>query len=265
MDTLCAESEGPALSRLVVLRDAAARLHVVRDETVVDDSQSDDAVRRGKRPFGLVAIAHVAVEGDVALDPGPDLRRPDSFRALDPDSGAERRPVDLDRLRRVPCPGRRIGDDESDGVSDVPHRVPAEHRIRRQRHRRAVAVLDRSEAGHVAEMLHVLVGQDEEDARHGADRREVADAEGRVRVRAADEDRVRGSIRLVVVGVAPGAGDESGVFDAPHRLADAELHGTHAGLRWDVSKAVKARFRHRRQSRAGLRARRSARRSRPIP
>ena len=77
---------------------------------------------------------------------------PSRIAAAQVDDRRQHLVVDADRLDAVPCRRHVVGDDEGDGVADVPHRVAGEHRDVRQMPLAAAVVRHRRLAGNVAEM-----------------------------------------------------------------------------------------------------------------
>jgi hypothetical protein len=128
--------------------------------------------------------------------------------------------VDLDHLGRVLRLVRGLRDHQRDVVADVAHLALGQHPVRRLLHRRAVDAGDEPAAGEAVHALEVRAGEDRDYARRGLRARGVDLADARVRVRRAQEIRVR-LVRLVdVVGELSRAGEEADILLALDRLAD---------------------------------------------
>ena len=225
VDALAGDGDRPPARRLVMLRDAAARLHIVGDDAVVLDLALHDARRGRENRIHLRLVADRRVEDDIAGRVSPHERRAVFQRRADVRDRGFRRPVDDDRFRRVPRLSRRVRDDERHRLPDISRGSARENRPGRLRPLAAVAIVDGREARHVAEMSHIVAGQDEPHARHGASGAKIGDREIRMGVRAPQGDRVEARLGREIVGVAAAPGDETLILDPANRLADAEFHG----------------------------------------
>ena len=99
---------------------AAARLHRVGDQALVDDALLDDDVGRFERRVH-VAAADRPLETDVVGHVGVELRLSLGGRLLGVDDGRQRLVVDLDGFDRVAGDVAVGRDDDRHGVADVAH------------------------------------------------------------------------------------------------------------------------------------------------
>ena len=155
VDALARDRQGEALGRGVIGRDDAAGFHEVGDQPVVLDRDRGAAGRLGEGLLDGGFVAEARIEGDVVRGFAPDRRRAVPDRPAQVDDRRQHLVVDADRLDAVPCRRDVVGDDEGDGVADVPHGVAGEHRDVRQMPLAAAVVRHRRLAGNVAEMRDV--------------------------------------------------------------------------------------------------------------
>ena len=134
--------------------------------------------------------------------------------------------VDLDQLGGILGLLQRLGHHQRHRIADMAHAVEHQHRPRGLAARAAVAVLQRHQAGHVAEigLLDVLAGQDQQHARRlGGSRRIDLLYVGMGMRRAQHVHARRRSIQLGVVRITPAARQQPGILEPANRLTDTEL------------------------------------------
>ena len=220
--------ERRAIGRRIVIADGVARLHRVRHHAIVDQFDGGDPRGAGERRLGRGEIAAIVVpvEHDVARDMVEQLRRAGLHCRTRVDHGRQCIVFDLDRLGGVAGLIELLGHDQRHRLSHVAHFADRQHRPRRVVARRAVAVLQRRDAGHVAETFgrDILAGEEEQHARHAAGPRGVHPRNARVRRRRAQHVGMHHSRQDDVVGIAALAGDEPKIFEPPQRLADRKFH-----------------------------------------
>ena len=158
------------------------------------------------------------------------------FRWARVGDGGERRVVDLEALGRVEGLRKGCGDDGRHRLADVAHRFACEREPRRLGHGRALARTDHPKRPHRchAVLRHIGAGQHRDDARRCERGRCVDPANGRVRVRGANERAGERAGELDVGHEAPAPGEKALILDAPQRRADA-LIIPHARTRHVVS------------------------------
>ena len=110
------------------------------------------------------------------------------------------------------------------------HHAVGQHRIGRQRHGAPVAVAHGGKARQGAEIGDVGRREDEPRPRHRQRRRSVTKREGGASVGRADHDGMERAGRLDVGRILAPAGDELGILDPLHRLAQPEFHRLHRGV-----------------------------------
>ena len=223
MDALRPGRQDEAVFVRAPFADRRARLHVVGDETVVDEIDAGDAGSRGEGGVRLGAVAEMIGEGAVRAEFGPDQRR---FRV-------ERRRglggrflgvvVDLDQLGGILRQRPRIGDDEGHGVADIVDAVAAEDRYVAGRRALAVRLLLHGARLQVAEMGEILAGQDQMNARRGLCGFERTDPERRLGDGRAQHISVQQAVLRNVVGVAAVSGDEGLILETKDRSAHPEF------------------------------------------
>ena len=180
----------------------------------------------GRIGRGEVRGVVVPVEHEVAGDRVEELRRALLQRGARIGDGGQALVIDLDRFGGILRLHQCLGDNEHDRLSEMAHLGRGERRARRVETRRAVLVVERRMAGHIAEPvgLHVVAGQHQQHAGHAARRRRVDLADVRVRDLRAQHIGLRGFLKLDVVGIAALAGDQGLVFETLYGLANAEFH-----------------------------------------
>ena len=180
----------------------------------------------GRVGRGEVRGVVVPVEHEIAGNAVEQLRRAFLQRGARVGDGGQRLVVDLDRFGGVLRLRQGLGDDERDRLAEMAHLADGERRARRIVARRAVPVVERRMAGHVAEAvgLHVVAGQHQQHAGHAARRRRVDLADVGVRDPRAQHVGLRHVGKRDVVGIAALAGDQGLVLETPNGLANAEFH-----------------------------------------
>ncbi len=150
--------------------------------------------------------------------------------------GGQHVEVDLDRLGGVARGLQRVGNDEGDRIADMAHGAVGQHRMRRGRHVRAVAVVQRHRTGQRADAvgLQLRRGIDRAHPRHRRRRGGIHPPHPRRRVRTAQDVSVQHARQLDVVGVAPAPEQQPRVLHAANGLGNAELcHATASGMARD--------------------------------
>ena len=225
--TPCEETHRVERSLLgVVLGDGAARLHRVHHQPLVDELQLDHAVGLGEGGVGGGGIAHLPVEDDVVLDVVVHQRRARLGCLVGADDVRPGRVVDLDQLGRVLGLLQRLGHHQRHRIADMAHPVLHQHRPRGLAARAAVAVLQRHQAGHVAEVgLLDVLRRSAPAARPAPWRRPRCRPCGCRHGRAASAARTCAppGLQLGVVRVTPAARQQTGILEPANRLADTEL------------------------------------------
>ncbi len=211
----------------VIFGERAARLQEIGDDARIDDLHAHDMRRSGERRVARFAVADMRVVGEIAGSAGEDLRRARRDRLFDVDDERQFVPGDGDGLGGVARLKGRFGDDHRDDVADMRGFVGGHHGIGLQRRQGLVGIADRRQACEPAERGEVRGDVNAAHARHGARGLDVLDRKSRVRVRAAQENRVQRVLARHVGRVGPPAADEADVLDALDALAHAELHRSH--------------------------------------
>ena len=132
MAALTADRQRQMITPRVIFADCGARLHKVGDDARIDDRNLGHGMRPGEGGIRRLLVAERNVEQNVTGVIGPDLRCAILHGVGDANNRGKRRPSDLDRLERVACVLDRIGDNESDGITDMPHLVLRQNGIRRR-------------------------------------------------------------------------------------------------------------------------------------
>ena len=225
--------EGELFRLRVVLRERRARLHRVDHHAGVVEPDAGYVVGAGERRLDRLLVAHVEVEEDIAGGGVPELRGVGLERPFDGRGGGQKRDLERDGLRRVARLGEGLGDHHRHRIADMAHPPDRERRARRHVGRRSVAVLHRHRAGDLADAVGFEVGAgiDREHAGRagyggGVERGDLAMPRGR-----AQEHGIGLARRVVVVGVAPAAGEQARVLGSRDRLADPEFEHAVVGHR----------------------------------
>ena len=207
--------------RFVVLPQGRTRLDGVWDETVVDDVNGGDVVRSGECRVRRCLVAQFPV---VALVVGRRL-----VDLIGVGRGGEIHDcgqfLEIRIKRLCAVPGRRQGFADHQGVrfANVIHARHRDRRMRRLDHVRAVLRLDHPATGQITDRIGLQIRAGEH--RHHAVRRHrgaaVDAVEFRSRVLRAGKHRIGLAVLPDIVGVATSASDETRVFLALDRSADA--------------------------------------------
>ena len=223
MHALRAGGQDETILTDVPLADRRARLHVVADETVVDEGDAGDLRGGGEGRLGLRRIADLVVEGAVRAKVRPDQRRFRIERRGGRDGGVLLLVFDLDQfggvLRQRPC----IGDDEGDGVADIIDPLAAEDRDVARRGARAVRLALHGAGAQIAEVREVGAGQHQMDALGLPRRAGRRDPERRLGDGRPQHVTLQHPFRRDVVGVAAAASDERFILDTKDRSAHPEF------------------------------------------
>ena len=167
---LRADMDGVPVVCGIVFGDRGARLQGAHDEAVVRELEPRHVGRRREGGVDLGGVAEMVVEDDVRGELVVEERRAGRRRLAR--VGDRRQFLDLDRHRLggVARLRRRLGDDAGDRLADIAHAVARQRRMRRLRHRRAVAILELEHRLHRTEpgRREIGAGVDREHARHGA-------------------------------------------------------------------------------------------------
>ena len=206
----------------VEFADRGARLHRVRNETVVDEVELDDARGLGEGGIDRGEVAEAPVVTEIARHIGKDLRCPRLQRLAGVDDRRLLDILDLDLVGRLARLIEGLGDDDGDRVADVAHVVGRERRVRRLGHRRAVFRMNLPTAGQPADAIrrHVLAGEDSGDA--GGLRRGGGVDAGypRMCIGAAQDVGVELVRAVDVVGVGALSGQKAVILAPPDRRSD---------------------------------------------
>ncbi|MGY3074627.1 hypothetical protein ACVWZZ_000998 [Bradyrhizobium sp. LM6.10] len=222
MAALAADRQRQMVALGVVFAHGSACLHEARDHTRIDNRDFGDRMRLGKHCFGRGLVADRDVEQHIAGLVRPDLRRALLDGVDDAGHRRQRAPFDLDRLDRVAGLVDGLSHDEGDGIADMAHLVLGEDRVRRAGEGIGFEI---EQAGQIAEILDVIGGQDQRNARKSAGAARIDGVFG-MRMRRAQHQAAQRGLRRVIVGVAALAADECIILLAQHALTNAELDGS---------------------------------------
>ena len=205
----------------IVFAQCCARFDGVRNEAIVDDVQAHGAGSLLERCFGGGLVAKFPV---VALVVGSGLV--DLIGGVGAGQIHHRRQfleIRLQRFGAVPRGFQGLADHDRVGFADVVDVLYRQRRVRWLHHVRAILGFHQPAAGQVADAmrLQIRAGQYRHHAGDGFGGAAVDVEDPGAGMRRAGEDGVALAIRVDVVGVASGAGDEAGVFLALCRSANA--------------------------------------------
>ncbi len=201
----------------VHLAERGARLHRGRDQPLLAVALLDrhgrvreDLVRFAgdERPRVRLVAGRVVVNG----------RRTVGNRQFDVGHVRQRLVVDLDELGRVLGLSARLGHDDRDAVAGEPRLVDGEREV--LDHRDVVGHGPEARQAVRPDVREIGAGKGGDDAGSLARLRHVDACDRRVRIRAADDDRVHHARRSEVVGVRALAGEKAGVLLARDGGAD---------------------------------------------
>ena len=184
----------------------------------VDDEVETSHVRRaGECSVRRFAVAAFPVQRDVA---GGERRARIGDRR-------QRFVVDCDKLGRIARFANRLRNDHRHRLADEAHAVFGQHRAQARGHRAPIAVSLRHAHLHRADArgAQVRCGKYSKHASRLAGLPGVDRNYARMHVRGAHENGVHRTGQDEVVDEAPGAGEQGVVFQALHRLTDAQLAG----------------------------------------
>ena len=173
--------------------------------------------------LGRALVADVPIVDRIVRRDVMHLRRarPGGRRGVE--SRRQHAVVDDDLFRRVLGLRVSVGDDDGDMIADIAHLALGEDGMGARLHRRTVLGMDHPAADQAADLVggDILAGEDRHDAGRLARRRDVDPVEGGVGVRRAQEIGMRLARTVDVVDVMAFAGDETDVFAALYRGANA--------------------------------------------
>jgi len=166
MRVLARRVERVAARTLVIFADGRARLHRVRDQTIIDEVELHHLRRLGESRLRLRLVAEFPLEAGVVRRFGMNLRRSRGLTRRERHGGRQFLIIDVDHLGGGFRLCLRLGDDHRDVVADIAHRVEREHGMRADLHRRAVLGMHGPAADQSAELVggDVLAGEDRDDA-----------------------------------------------------------------------------------------------------
>ena len=186
---LAAERQRVAVA--VVFGDHAAGVEIIGDQPLVDDGELDDLVRPWRRRLSSRPRRRRRPRRrDCRAGRARPAARLSSSAAIAPVTCGNGCQSIVDRLGGVFRGGKRIGDDEGDGIADIARDIAREDRMRRD--------LDLDVGQHARrrqgpEMADVGRGQHQAHARHRPHAAEIADPEAGMRMRRAHHDRMQAS------------------------------------------------------------------------
>ncbi len=223
MAALTADGQRQMIAPGIVLANHRAGFHVVGDNARIDDGDFRHRMRLREGGLGCFFVADRCVEQNVAGVIRPDLRRTLLHRIDETNGGRQRRPLDLDRLDRVPRLLDGVSHNERNRVADMPHDVTRKDWIRRAG---KGLIRQIEQAGKTAEILDVVGCENRSDARQPASLRHI-DLELRVSVRRSQHKGMHRCRRGVIVCVTAFAANESIILFAKDALTDTEFDGSH--------------------------------------
>ena len=181
----------------------------------------DDAVCVREGGVDVAAAGDRVGVGDVRLEIRVRERRAALHRFFRVGHGRQRIVVHVDRVDGVARDVRIAGDDDRDGVADEVHAVARQDRVLRR-----LEIRNGGGARHqAARRVDVGAGQDGDDARDRARRRDVDAGDARVRVWAAQDHGVQKPGEPHVVHVGGDPLDQTRVLDPLHGAADVGSSG----------------------------------------
>ena len=223
---LRAEIERVAAEPVVILADAAARLHRRRGDAVEDEFLARHMMRLGEGGIDRAPVAQREEETFIVAALVPQFGRALCQGLIRGGDRWQRLVLDGDALGRVLGEIDRLGDDEGDGIADQHRPAVRQRGPRRHEHRRAVAALARDHRAERAVFRGRPIGAGEhrEHARHLLRRAHVDRADARMRVGRAQDMGMSEARQVEIVGIAPPPREEPRILGARHRLAQRELH-----------------------------------------
>ncbi len=162
MAALTADGQRQMIAPGIVLANHRAGFHVVGDNARIDDGDLRHRMGLRESGFRCLLVAQRRVEQHVAGVVRPNLRRTLLHCIDETNGGRQGRPLDLDRLDRVPSLLDGLRHDERNRVANVPHDIARKDRIRRAG---KGFVRQIEQAGKTAEILDVVGGENRGYAR----------------------------------------------------------------------------------------------------
>jgi hypothetical protein len=222
VDALAADRERESRV-LVPLGKAGARLHVIRDEAIVDEFDRRDVAGGGKRLVGRLAVAILMQVDEIGAELGPHERRTVVQRGGQIGLGVGMVEIDVDQFGRILRLAKAFGDDERNGVADIAHLAVAQQRDVAHRMFLAARLFGAGHALDRTEMGDVRGRQDQLDTWCGPGGIERTDGKGASRLRGTQHIGVERPFPFHVVGIAPLALDEGIVLLAQRRCTHSEF------------------------------------------
>ena len=226
MRILAGGVQGVFVIRRAIFTDGAARLHRVRDQTVVDQLKGGDVVRALDRLIGrgAVILDPAPVKALVGADLVVHIIRA-AQRLFHVDDGGQLFDIDLDGFRGIARLGFGLCDNGGIGVADVADLAMGENRALGLLHRFAVTAVDEPTGGVAADLDEILAGKDREDTGHAFGRGGVDGFDDPVGHGGARKDRCRLAVGFDVVAVPALASQETNVFAALGGCANSGIFG----------------------------------------
>ena len=214
--------DGEMLAPPVIGGHDRTRLHGAGGNAVHDETVLHHHVGGGKGLLGGLPVALGGVEGLVVRALVPDRRGAGQVGGGRVELDGQGLVVDLDGLAGILGLGNGFGDHHGDRLAHMAHPVAGQGRAGRAEHRRAITLLGRRSALHVAELLLgiVFAGQDGDDAGHLRGHGGVDPQEFGVGMRRAQEDRIALPVHEDVIGEAALTLQETRCFHLTNRLTD---------------------------------------------
>ena len=185
MHALTSEVQRQAAGLRVVFANGGARLHIVGDHARVHHSDANRVRCAGERLIRRLLVADMSVVRDIARRLGEDKRRLRPQRLFHVSHDGKLFPCDADQFGAVARLIARIGDHHRDDVADMVRFVRRHHWIRLERRVRPVGIRHGRETGQVADVSEIARDIHGPNARGGARRLDIVDAEFRMSVRTA--------------------------------------------------------------------------------
>jgi hypothetical protein len=204
------------------LADDCAWLYRRADQTVVYEIDGDHADGGAERGEHGRFIAARPVEAHIAGRAGMQLGRGGFLRRARVGDGGERLVFHHDAVSRLECLGDALRNDCRDRFPDMAHLLARQCKARRLGHGRALARTDHPQRPHGCRPIrrHVRASEDGDDTRRSKRVRCLDPANGRVRVRRANEHAVERAREVEIGHEAPPAGQKPPIFDATQGEAD---------------------------------------------
>ena len=220
--------EQPAALRAGVQRDRArggievgdrrARLDRVRDQPVVDHAQPGDVGRLGERGVDGGAIAVLPVERQIVGHVVVHQWLAGLGCGFGIGHRGQRFVVDRDQLGRVLGLARGLGDHERDIVADMAYPIDAQHRTQPVLALRAVTIFhgDAARQGVAAGRRVFRAGDHRQHPGRSLRRVDLDGLDPGMGLRRTHDGNVCLAVEIDIVGIAPGARDETLILDPAH-------------------------------------------------